>query len=160
MFLSQMSLFSCFCSPSNICNHVFSLSFLQKKVLPNMQNQYHVAEKKIPFADDNGETQKPDKNNGIKLETFIFDVFPLADSFAVYECKREEEFAPIKNASGVDSPESSLSMISSLHKRWIEEAGGSVDDSEGVVEVSPVITYAGEGLEAYVRGKVGYFLIF
>merc|ERR1712151_51616 len=44
----------------NICNHVFSLEFLRSKVLPNLQNNYHVAEKKVPCVNmDTGESVKP-----------------------------------------------------------------------------------------------------
>lgn len=51
------------------------------------------------------ETRKtvvPKSNNGFKLEMFIFDVFPLAEKWCVMEVLREDEFAPVKNADGVD----------------------------------------------------------
>ncbi|CAD7948034.1 unnamed protein product [Amoebophrya sp. A120] len=137
----------------NICNHLFKLDFLEQTVLPNMENSYHVAEKKIPVADDGNEgktSKKPEKNNGIKLETFVFDVFPLTDRMAILECKRDEEFAPIKNAEGTDSPATAWDMISKLHKSWVEAAGGKC---EGSVEVSPLVSYSGEGLEDLVKGK-------
>ena len=38
----------------------------------------HVAEKKIPYVDDDGLLKKPTVNNGIKLEKFVFDVFPFS----------------------------------------------------------------------------------
>ena len=62
---------------------------------------YHVAKKKIPFfsdAEQNTVTSK--SNNGIKLEKFVFDVFQFSDNFVVWECMREEEFSPLKNAEG------------------------------------------------------------
>ncbi|CAD7967029.1 unnamed protein product [Amoebophrya sp. A25] len=138
----------------NIVNHVFRLDFLKETVLPNLENSYHVAEKKIPYADPEAPNAsiKPSSNNGIKLETFIFDVFPLTERMAVFECKREEEFAPIKNASGTDSPDSALKMISELHASWVKAAGGVVE-ADTVVEVSPLVSYAGEGLEDLVKGK-------
>jgi UDP-N-acetylglucosamine/UDP-N-acetylgalactosamine diphosphorylase len=64
----------------NICNHFYTLDFIKNKAVPALSSSYHVAHKKIPHADpETGETVKPTKNNGIKLELFIFDVFPLAE---------------------------------------------------------------------------------
>ncbi len=40
--------------------------------------RHHVAEKKIPFIDQDGLKVEPKSNNGIKLEKFIFDVFPFS----------------------------------------------------------------------------------
>ncbi len=48
---------------------------------------YHVAEKKIPYADPEGATAVPKANNGIKLESFIFDVFPRAQNPVVLEVR-------------------------------------------------------------------------
>jgi UDP-N-acetylglucosamine/UDP-N-acetylgalactosamine diphosphorylase len=63
----------------NICNHFYTLDFIREKAVPALSASYHIAHKKIPHADaSTGETVKPTTNNGIKLELFIFDVFPLA----------------------------------------------------------------------------------
>lgn len=87
---------------------------------------------------------------GIKLEQFIFDVFPMANRPVLMEVRRLEEFAPVKNASapGVpDSPETARATLLSLHRRWVEDAGGLVTGSRSAgVEVSPLVSYAGEGL--------------
>jgi UDP-N-acetylglucosamine/UDP-N-acetylgalactosamine diphosphorylase len=56
---------------------------------------------------------------GVKLELFIFDTFPLASSTALFEVRREEEFAPVKNAPGQglpDSPDTARDAILALHK--------------------------------------------
>ncbi|KAL2271033.1 hypothetical protein VTJ83DRAFT_404 [Remersonia thermophila] len=142
---------------ANIVNHYYSVAFLATipqwaKSLP-----HHVARKKIPYADlDNGgETVKPAKPNGIKLEQFVFDVFPQLElsRFACLEVRREDEFSPLKNARGTgeDDPDTSRKDILEQGLRWLQAAGAEVQLAEGQpgVEVSPLLSYGGEGLEKY-----------
>ena len=42
------------------------------------QLKQHVALKKVPFVDTCGNQVKPTKPNGIKMEKFVFDVFPFS----------------------------------------------------------------------------------
>ena len=88
----------------NICNHFYTLDFLRDKVMPNLGNLYHIARKKIPYYDETTQsTVKPEANNGMKLESFIFDIFPLSERMAVLDALRDQEFAPVKNAPGSPS---------------------------------------------------------
>ncbi|KAF4556115.1 UTP--glucose-1-phosphate uridylyltransferase-like protein 2 [Elsinoe fawcettii] len=144
---------------ANIVNHYYSYEFLES--IPEWSDKlpHHVARKKIPYVDtEKGETVKPEKPNGIKLEQFVFDCFPFLkmDEFACMEVKREDEFSPLKNARGTgeDDPDTSRKDIMGQGKRWVEAAGGTVtSDEEGQgVEVSPKISYGGEGLE-FVKGR-------
>lgn len=139
----------------NIANHLYTLQFLKGVEDFEKELAYHIARKKIPHVDiSTGETVKPTKPNGMKLEMFVFDVFPFTNRFAVLEVLRSEEFSPLKNAPGTgsDDKETSRRDLLSQHKRWLEAAGAKLE--EGVeVEVSPLFSYAGEGLEG-VKGKV------
>jgi len=139
----------------NIANHFYTLQFLNEVKSFEEELAYHIARKKIPHVDiSSGELIKPAKANGMKLEMFVFDVFPFTKRFAVLEVSRSEEFSPLKNAPGTgsDDPETSRNDLLSQHKRWLEAAGAKLE--EGVeVEVSPLVSYAGEGLES-VKGKV------
>jgi UDP-N-acetylglucosamine/UDP-N-acetylgalactosamine diphosphorylase len=133
---------------ANIVNHYYSFRFLQSipqwvKTLP-----HHVARKKIPYADlETGETVKPTQSNGIKLEQFVFDVFPMREmsKFACMEVRREDEFSPLKNAPGnyEDDPETSKDDIMAQGRRWMEAAGVTVtsEDPKAGVEVSPLLSY-------------------
>jgi UDP-N-acetylglucosamine/UDP-N-acetylgalactosamine diphosphorylase len=88
---------------ANIVNHYYSYRFLESIPEWSRKLPHHVARKKIPTVDLNtGEPVKPDKPNGIKLEQFVFDCFPLLpmDKFACMEVRREDEFSPLKNAKG------------------------------------------------------------
>ncbi|GMF46247.1 unnamed protein product [Phytophthora fragariaefolia] len=142
---------------ANICNHFFRLDFLQRCCNQN-DAKYHVAKKKIPYVNDDGTaTIKPTSNTGIKLETFIFDVFPLSKSMKVLGVAREDEFAPVKNAPGAasDSPDTARQLISEQCKRWLLQAGATfVDSAPGAIcEVLPTLSYNGEGLEEVASSK-------
>lgn len=135
---------------ANIVNHYYSFRFLETIEQWPHELPHHVAKKKIPCVDtEKGEAIKPEKPNGIKLEQFVFDVFPMLDlkRFASMEVKREDEFSPLKNAKGTgeDDPDTSKKDILDQGKRWIQAVGGTVVSESGVdeagVEVSPLISY-------------------
>lgn len=101
----------------NICNHYLHVSFLEKVILPRLSDVYHIAKKKIPYYDSiEGKTIIPSQINGVKLEMFIFDVFPLATRWLCMEVERGEEFAPVKNEPGnsADSPDTARELMSAL----------------------------------------------
>jgi len=88
---------------ANIVNHYYAYRFLENIPQWAPKLPHHVAKKKIPCINtETGESIKPEKPNGIKLEQFVFDCFPLlsVDEFACMEVKREDEFSPLKNARG------------------------------------------------------------
>ncbi|RNA04864.1 UDP-N-acetylhexosamine pyrophosphorylase, partial [Brachionus plicatilis] len=65
----------------NICNHFFDIEFLNELCSKHESElKHHVAHKKIPFINEKGERISPKANNGIKLEKFVFDVFPFSTS--------------------------------------------------------------------------------
>lgn len=91
-----------------ILNYLFRISDLEQireRALP-----LHVVEKKIPFLDESGSLQKPDKPNGYKFEQLVLDMIHELDSCLPFEVERNKEFAPIKNATGVDSVESAREL--------------------------------------------------
>ncbi|KAJ6609399.1 nucleotide-diphospho-sugar transferase [Mycena sp. CBHHK59/15] len=138
----------------NIANHFYTTAYLNKVEAFEEQLAFHIARKKIPHIDlESGEAVKPTKPNGMKLEMFVFDVFPYTEHFSVLEVVRDEEFSPLKNAPGTgsDDPETSRRDLLQQHRRFLERAGATVAD--GVeIEISPLVSYAGEGLES-VKGK-------
>lgn len=78
----------------NICNHFFTLSFIRDRVLPNLHGFYHAAKKKIPHVEfPSTNVIKPTKENGYKLEAFIFDPFPFSENMALLEVAREGQSA-------------------------------------------------------------------
>ncbi|KAF7303149.1 hypothetical protein MKEN_01278600 [Mycena kentingensis (nom. inval.)] len=138
----------------NIANHFYTTAFLNRVQEFEEQLAFHIARKKIAHVDlETGQIVKPAKPNGMKLEMFVFDVFPFTEHFSVLEVARNEEFSPLKNAPGTgsDDPETSRRDLLAQQKRFLEKAGATV--AEGVeIEISPLVSYAGEGLES-VKGK-------
>lgn len=142
---------------ANIVQHYYSVLLLKKSIGSWIASReylpYHIAKKKIPHLNLQGEYVKPDAPNGIKLEQFIFDIFPAVplEKFATLEVPRSEEFSPLKNGPGTksDNPETSSRDLQALHKKWIEANGGVV---EGSVEIDGALSYGGELLE-WVKGK-------
>lgn len=133
---------------ANIVNHYYSFRFLDTITSWSHKLPHHVARKKIPAADlSTGETVKPDKPNGIKLEQFVFDCFPMLEleKFACMEVRREDEFSPLKNAPGTgeDDPETSKRDITEQGQKWVR-AAGAVVVADGGVEVSPLISYVSQ----------------
>jgi len=103
--------------------HVFALDFFDRLTREGISLPFHRAEKKISHLDSEGNLVKPEKENGIKFETFVFDSMPYARTVLAVEGVREEEFAPVKNATGEDSIESAQRMLSELHWKWLERRG-------------------------------------
>jgi UDP-N-acetylglucosamine/UDP-N-acetylgalactosamine diphosphorylase len=135
--------------------HVFDVEFLRRMVGEGAKIPFHVARKKVPYLDEGGSVVHPDRENALKFELFIFDVLPLAERFTVVETSRPEEFMPLKNASGPDSPETVRQAQSDLFAGWLGRAGVKVprqaDGSAAVaLEVSPLFALDAEELAAKV----------
>ncbi|OMJ95143.1 hypothetical protein SteCoe_1512 [Stentor coeruleus] len=141
----------------SILNHIFKVSFLRRitNSLELLRSKYHIARKKVPFYSAGTKTA-PKEPNGVKFELFYFDIFSLSTVSAAMEIQRSEEFAPVKNATGPDSPESARKLVSELHMKWLIKAGATFNnkpESEGCFcEISPLISYSGEGLD-FISGR-------
>lgn len=98
-----------------ILNYLFSLEKLLE--IAEQQMPLHIVEKKVPYLDENGNAVKPEVPNAYKFETLILDMVYLMDDCLSFEVEREKEFAPVKNATGVDSVESARAL---LQKNGIE----------------------------------------
>jgi UDP-N-acetylglucosamine/UDP-N-acetylgalactosamine diphosphorylase len=85
----------------NIVAHLFTMDSLKR--IKSEPLPWHVAVKTVCGVD-----------GALKFEQFIFDVFPLLGTMFLTGVLREEEFAPIKNASGEDSPSSAVAMYGNI----------------------------------------------
>ena len=92
--------------------HIKALEQIGENKLP-----YHSAFKKAEYLDKNGDMVKPESPNAYKFESFIFDAFERLDNMTIMRVKREEEFAPVKNATGVDSPQTAKILYLNYKKQ-------------------------------------------
>jgi UDP-N-acetylglucosamine/UDP-N-acetylgalactosamine diphosphorylase len=136
--------------------HLFSIDFLRRVTRGETRLPFHVAQKKVPHLSETGREVNPEKENALKFEMFIFDALPMADHGVVMESTRREEFAPVKNATGVDSPETAKQAISDLAADWLTRAGVQVPrDADGAadvaLEISPLFALDPEELAEKVK---------
>lgn len=93
---------------SHILCNLFSVKAIEE--ISKTKLPYHSAFKKAKYIDENGVIVVPNAPNAYKFEAFIFDAFEKLNDMAIMRVKREEEFAPVKNAEGVDSPETAKKL--------------------------------------------------
>lgn len=92
-----------------ILNYLFRVKELEEMMASDMP--LHIVEKKIPYLDEEGNLVKPEAPNGYKFENLVLDMIHELQSCLPFEVVREKEFAPIKNATGVDSVESARALL-------------------------------------------------
>ena len=93
---------------SHILCNLFSIEAIEK--ISKNKLPYHTAFKKADYLDENGNYVVSEKPNAYKFESFIFDAFETLENMIIMRVKREEEFAPVKNKEGVDSPETARKL--------------------------------------------------
>jgi len=99
---------------SNIVGHLFNIETLEK--MADYKFDYHYAIKKNSYLDENLKEVLPEEPNSFKFEAFIFDGFEYLEDMVILRVNREEEFAPIKNAIGVDSPETAKEIYEKFYE--------------------------------------------
>lgn len=139
----------------SIAIHAMQRSFVERLNDGGLQLPHHRARKRVTVSEGSG---SPAEVQAVKLETFVFDALPRATGTLVMEVAREEEFAPIKNRHGADSPRTSREAQSRLHASWLEGAGVQVPrDKTGnplhAVEIGPLFA-DGPGVLARREGEL------
>ena len=128
----------------SIAIHALAVSFVERlNSGGTLKLVWHRAEKKVLFVNENGEEVRTREPNAVKLEQFVFDAIPLAENAIVYETARSDEFSPVKNAEGDDSPETSRRDQIRRAARWLAAAGVEVPrrgdgEPDAHIEISPL----------------------
>lgn len=132
----------------SIAIHILDTGFIRRMAEggSGVALPFHRADKKIPTIDSTGQAVKPEKPNGVKFEMFVFDALPFAKNPLVIETRRADDFSPVKNAEGVDSPKTCREDQLRQFARWLKANDASVPtDQTGlpglVLEVSPLFGY-------------------
>ena len=99
---------------SHIMCNLYSFEALEK--ISKERLPYHSAHKKAPYMNEKGEFIKVKEPNAYKYEAFIFDGFAYFDNISVLRGRRNEDFAPVKNAEGPDSPATAVELYNNYWK--------------------------------------------
>jgi UDP-N-acetylglucosamine/UDP-N-acetylgalactosamine diphosphorylase len=115
--------------------HAWSVAFLARLAKQGYQPPLHRSAKPLK-AYDNGSTSEV---KGWKNERFIFDLIPEASVSIGLAINRAAEFAPIKNASGVDSVVSAVQLAHEHYADWLRAAGVALTLPDSArIEISPL----------------------
>lgn len=131
-------------SSGSIAIHLFQREFIERVTAGiEISLPFHTARKKIKAFTGAGCREI----EGFKFEKFVFDALPLTEHNVVFETLREEEFAPVKNASGVDSVESAQKMMDEQHRSWLAARGIRIPAKVRAVEISPLAAVEPDDLD-------------
>ncbi|MBI5862902.1 MAG: UTP--glucose-1-phosphate uridylyltransferase [Planctomycetes bacterium] len=129
----------------SIAIHVLDRGFVERVTTAGSSAElpWHRADKKVEMIDlATGQRIKPVGPNAVKLEMFVFDAIPLARNPLVLFTRREEEFSPVKNAEGADSPATTRRDMIRRAARWLEACGCTVPrradgEPDALIEIAP-----------------------
>ena len=127
--------------------HVFDRAFLEREAAKAMP--LHLAHKKIATVDEKGKVVKATEPNGYKFEKFIFDALADAKGVTCFAFDRADEFSPVKNAEGKDSPATCKADLQAKWRRQLAQAGVTVPETMPI-ELDPV--YALDAAEVAQTG--------
>lgn len=140
--------------------HILSVDFVQRVYDNFDQFPWHLAHKKIPFIGVDGARVNPDKPNGYKFETFVFDALRMANHPPVaLEIDPPGEYTPTKQFDGDNSVVAARESMSNFWAHWLDAAGQPVPrDPNGrstiAIEISPLFALTCDEFVQKSAGKV------
>jgi len=124
----------------SIAIHIFNRAFVHRLGSGKDEDAklpFHLAHKKVPYLDANGEAHSPSEPNAYKFEMFVFDALPFAANPTIIETAREDDFSPVKNAEGIDSARTCRDDQLRQFSRWAKAAGIEIaTDETGLPEIT------------------------
>ena len=123
----------------NIAVHAMAVDFVARLTRGGLDLPWHLARKKMSVVEADG---RQVERAGVKFETFVFDALAHSHPSLVMEVERREEFSPVKNKSGEDSPATCRADLCRMFAHWVRAAGLPLPpaDEEGIhpLEVDPL----------------------
>jgi len=135
---------------ANPAIHIFDLEFLRRMAEEKTALPYHIARKCVKHWDGK-QVVEPKSENALKFEMFIFDLLPRADRWLLVETTHREEFAPLKNMQGPDSPETVKAAMCNQARDWLAHAGIHVEPRDDwPLEICPLFALDADEFAARV----------
>lgn len=143
----------------NIAIHILNIDFVEQQNEGGLRLPWHVAHKQISHLDASGKLVTPEKPNGYKFETFVFDALGAAKQSMFLEVVREDEFSPVKNPDGIDSVVTAQRDMQLQAARWLEAAGVRAPRNgdnlpKHKLEISPLFALDKEELKTKVDANL------
>lgn len=146
---------------ANTAIHLMNTDFLDHLCQDGTKLPYHAAKKRVPYLNADGETLSPKENNAMKFECFIFDILKHVKRGIVMEVLREDEFSPLKNTEGDNSPVTVARDVNNFFGKWLRNMGIPIPvDAQGNVIGSIEIGAAYAIDEEELRDKIDKGLCF
>lgn len=137
--------------------HILAVPFLERVTARDSGLAFHVAKKKVEYFDPaTNYVVKPTTENALKFEKFVFDALPMAERWLAVATPRAEEFAPLKNATGADTPDEVKRVMIALHTSWLNRAG--VQTNDHAVEISPLFALEQEEVKPPIKVSAPTYL--
>jgi len=145
----------------NIAVHMIRVDFVERMNKGGLQLPYHKAVKHVDGIDEKGKPIPADAKNGVKFETFVFDALGEAKNSVTMEVRRGDEFSPVKNAEGEDSPATARRHLIEMWSRWMRAAGLELPQakegaSSWAIEISPLTALDEEELIAKAKAGLSF----
>lgn len=140
----------------SIAIHVLNVDFIERENREGFKLPYHKAVKKIPFIDNSGVLLHPAEKNGIKFETFVFDLLQHTQKTCTVEVERQKEFSALKNKSGFESPATARKDLLRYYASLLNQAGVTVEvDEQGYplfdMEISPLFALNAQDIKEKIN---------
>ncbi len=129
----------------NAAAHVLCVDFIERVYANYDEFPWHCSYKKIAHVNERGERVQPEKPNGYKFETFVFDALVYAQGRPItLEIDRVAEFALAKQMSGSGGVDEARANMNAYWGAWLRAAGCARPLNGVNIEISPVFASTAE----------------